>query len=133
LDNIFCFFFIAVQIIVEPVQYAVCFSLPEATTSTGTSAAFVSYFENARDKSMERLDPSRPPSQAATSAVAAASSGGAVVAAAGRSSHVVGRKSAKMATERLSRQKSGESLQVRHRIVKNVILPIYLKCVSTFV
>ena len=82
---------------------------------------------------MERLDPSRPPSQAATSAVAAASSGGAVVAAAGRSSHVVGRKSAKMATERLSRQKSGESLQVRHRIVKNVILPIYLKCVSTFV
>jgi hypothetical protein len=56
---------------------------------------------------------SSTPSQTAAPAVALGSPReAAAVAPALRGSHVVSRKSAKMATDRFNRQKSGESLQV---------------------
>jgi len=102
---------LAVPCILWIIRYCTLFvsSLPEPTPSSNTTASFVEQFENA---SVEPHKLSSTPSQTAAAAVALGSPREAAVAPAVRGSHVVSRKSAKMATDRFNRQKSGESLQV---------------------
>ncbi len=103
---------VAVSCILWIIHYCTLFvaSLPETTQSPNTTASFVEQFENA---SVEPRKLSSTPSHTAAAAVGLGSPReAAAVAPAVRGSHVVSRKSAKMASDRFNRQKSGESLQV---------------------
>jgi hypothetical protein len=100
----------------------------EEASSLESSAAFAATFENLPEKSSEPSSPAFDP--AATAVAFGSPIGEAVGSPAVRTSHVSGRKSAKMAPERLSRQKSGESQQVsfyNYEFFKRKILQIYFE------